>query len=709
MSEPHRELRTVSPRRDLCIAVVLFAVGAFAGMVYSASWGGKAQFWQNTTFMQSLMWACGRGFENPRVSQVPGLEAFLNGDTDSFDCGCIPGDADVLPRDTRGMTYDEIDAYHPQPDFHGFLAWQRYHRYLVWTVAWLWRVLGVSWSALTPLCGVLCGLTAVALYGLFRLAAGRWLATLFALLVTVSPLHLEQVPHIRDYSKAPFILIALLFMGLLVKRSRSARATLAIAILCGASIGIGVGFRTDVLICAPAFPVVALIFLPGSLRATWRLRFGAVVAFLAVAGVAGLPVLLELFREAGHFAHVAILGLLHYCDARLGVGSPLYELGDPFSDYYVLSVVQSFSERTTGWMPPTRVMSAEYHEATQQFLHTYVATFPGDMLLRAYASVLRVVDELRVNFHEPQPAGITNAFLGMVYTWYAALTRYLLVGGRYTVALALLALAARNVRLACAALFLLLYFAGYPAIQFTLRHAFHLEFISYWMVALLLAGLWRIVRRPECWTIRAESMRGVLRGAVRAGAFAAVAALVLWLPLAGLRAYQEAKVRTMLETYAEVAGRDPIPPCWPQTEPVSDENVLLRFPCFSWSEGIEGADALAHSEYRYLRLEIAPGPEAIPVTFVFEAKDPEHWDFTRTLTVPPASGRSGTAIMYFPVYWRRGGSEFAGVRIDASHQKALRRVHEILGGGELDHVPIWLTCVLPPGWEDMPLYERLTR
>lgn len=702
MSEAPREPHAACLRRDLWIAAVLFAIGAFAGMLYSASWGGKPQFWQNTTFMQSLMWACGRGFENPRVSQVPGLEAFLNGETDSFDCSCIPGGVDVLPRDTSGMTYDEIDAYHPQPDFHGFLAWQRYHLYLVWTVAWLWRVLGVSWSALTPLCGVLCGLTAAALYGLFRLAAGRKLAALFALLVIVSPLHLEQVPHIRDYSKAPFILLALLFMGLLVKRPRGARMTLMIAVLCGVTIGIGIGFRTDVLICAPAFPVVALIFMPGPFRATWRLRLGAMAAFTAVTGVIGLPVLIELVRESGHFAHVAILGLLHYCDARLGAGSPLYELGDPFSDYYVLSLVQSFSERTAGWMPPARVMSAEYHEATQHFLRAYVTTFPGDMLLRAYASVLRVVDELRVNLHEPQPTGVTNAFLTTVYAWYASLTQCLLVGGRYTVVLALFALAARNVRLACAALFLLLYFAGYPAIQFTLRHAFHLEFISYWAVALLLAGAWRITRRGESWRIDAARARGLFRGLMRAAAFAAVAALALWLPLAGLRTYQETKVRPMVTECAKGGSS-------PQTTiiedlPEGDAWVRLMPPDrSSLNPGTRVREQYIESEY--LALKFLPEQAAIPVTFVFTAEDTEHWDFTRTIDVPPGEGVSGMTQVLFPIYYGPQNS-FAGIRMKSRDVPALKGVYRVERTAE---APFWLTCILPPGWEERPLYQTLTR
>ena len=680
-------------RADVWLAVLLFAAGACCAMVYSATWGGHAQFWQNVTFMQSLMWACGRGFENPRVSDVPGLDAFLNGDTDTFDCGCIPDDVEFLPRDTRGMSYDEIDAYHPQPDFHGFLAWQRYHVYLVWAVAFLWQVLGVSWSALTPLSGLLYGLSSLAIYGLFRLAAGRALAACCTLLLIVSPLHLEQAPHLRDYSKAPFILLALFLVGVLLRRRRSDAATLGLAGLCGALIGLGAGFRTDVLICVPIFPVMALLLFSGSLWETWRLRLGALAAFATGVAVFGFPVLLEVLREAGHFAHVAILGLLHYCDARLGVGSRVYELGDPFSDYYVLSMVQAYSDRISGWMPATRVMSAEYHEATQHFLRAYVSQFPADLLLRAYASVLRVLDELRVSAHDPAPAGITNAFLTWFYHAYAVIMHYVLLGGRYTAALALLFLAARNVRLACAALALLLYFAGYPAIQFTLRHAFHLEFVSLWAVALLLHASWQAARgRRDLWRAGATAL---IRPTVRAAAFTVVATAVVLVPLFLLRVYQTHRVRPMIDACATGA----LIPLETAAETLSDGSFLLRFPEITPDTGREAAPVTA----RYLVLRRRPGAAPVTATFLFRARDREHWDFTRTLELPGDS--DAFTRQCFPVYV---GPEnvFEGVRMDAAAREAIEGAYLLADAAK---IPLWLTLTLVENIPQVAYTQSLTR
>ena len=219
--------------REAFAAGVLFVAAAVTGMVYQASWGGHPQFWQNTTFTQGLMWVCGHGYVNPMVPDVPGLAAFLDSGTDCFDCGAIPEGVRVLPADVSGMTFEEVDAYHPQAQFPGFLAWQRYHLYLVWAVALCWWVFGVCWSSLTPLAGVLYGASVASAYGVFRAGMGRRLAVAAALLFMVSPLHLEMLPHLRDYSKAPFLVCALMLLAWLVRRGRGWRVTLGLAALGG--------------------------------------------------------------------------------------------------------------------------------------------------------------------------------------------------------------------------------------------------------------------------------------------------------------------------------------------------------------------------------------------------------------------------------------------------------------------------------------------
>lgn len=688
---------------DVWTAAVLFAVGAAAAMVYNATWGGVPLFWQNTTFMQGIMWSCGHGFENPMVSDIPGLEPFLDSRTDCFDCAAIPENVRVLPHDTRGMSFEEIDAYHPQDQFPGFLAWQRYHFYLVWAVTLCWWAMGsVCWSALTPLCGLLYGAAVAAAYGLFRLGMRRPLALLCAMLFLVSPLHLQMVPHIRDYAKAPFILSALLIMGCLIKYPMRARWVLLLSAACGALTGIGVGFRTDLAICVPAFIVVALVFLPGPLRSTALWRVLAATVFMAAFILAGYPVLVEVFKESGHFAHVTLLGFLKYCDDRLGVGAPLYHLGDPYTDFYLANVVQSYMHRIHGVMPPTHVMMPEYHEATQRFLSEYLKVFPADIVLRAYASVLRVLDEMHPHLYHPWPAGITNQFLCRLYEARAALLDHLPGGGRYYAGAALILLASRNLRWAFAALFLLLYFAGYPAMQFNLRHAFHLEFLSLWATAFLLQAVWIAARRRnthEDFSAKpVRRYRGVL---ARVVIFLVGAAAIIVTPLAVLRPYQHEQLGRLIDgvTHATLQQlpvlRDPAPP----------SDVLFRLPGFAAVETLPPDDAQWPTHYEYLAVELENRETDVPVTFVYNAEDREHFDYTRTVIVPANPATAGPTRLYFPLYYSRE-ARFVGVSVPAALQDRVKGFYRVAGA---EKTPLWLTLILPTDGTSQVRHQTFTR
>src|SRR5439155_198290 len=80
-------------------------------------------------------------------------------------------------------------------------------RYLMLTVSWTWRLQGrVAWSALTPLFALLYGITIVLAYLIFRQGIGRPLSAMAACALAVSTLHLNNLPHLRDYAKAPFVL-----------------------------------------------------------------------------------------------------------------------------------------------------------------------------------------------------------------------------------------------------------------------------------------------------------------------------------------------------------------------------------------------------------------------------------------------------------------------------------------------------------------------
>ncbi len=672
------------------LTAALFVTAAFAGGVYQASWGGLPQFWQNTTFMQGILWVCGHGFENPMVSDVPGLEDFIDYRTDCFECSAIPGNVRVLPHDTRGMSFEEIDAYHPQEQFPGFLAWQRYHLYLVLAVTCCWWLLGVCWSSLTPLAALLYGTTVCAAYGLFRLGMRRALAACCAILLLISPLHLQMTPHLRDYAKAPFLLVALLIMGHLVKAAPTRRRLWGYSLLCGAVIGIGTGFRTDLAIAFPAFFVMLLFVRQGR-----GARAMAALLFTLAFAASGYPILREVFREAGHFCHVALLGFLTYCDERLGVSGGWYHLGGPYSDFYIANVVQCYMERVHGSMPPTHVMMPEYHEATQRFFMEFVKTFPADLVLRACASVLRVLDEMRIDPAQPYPAGITNEFLCRFYEARAFLLDQVPAGGRYYALAALLLLACADLRWAFAALFVLLYFAGYPAIQFNLRHAFHLEFLTLWAGGFLIQNLIHVVtaahpHRPENVLSRLSLGGAALRCAV----FLLASALGLAALWSGACVVQRFTVGRLVGQAAAL----PLQELAHETAAAADGNEFIRLP------GFAQPDPAVPVQGEYLVVELKGADAVVPITFVYEAEDREHFDYTRT--VHAQLGRhGGPTRLYFPLYFSPQ-SRFAGVRIAQSEADRITHVYRVEGA---DALPLWMTLCLPPDWAALPRHQWLTR
>src|SRR4029450_13222396 len=102
-------------------------------------------------------------------------------------------------------------------------------------------------------------------YGILRLTLTRSLALCaLAVSVTATP-NLMLVPQLRDYAKGPFLLAAMLILGAAVRWGSGLRRTLALAALCGAVVGIGLGFRNDLLLAIPPSLLTLAVLVPRSL------------------------------------------------------------------------------------------------------------------------------------------------------------------------------------------------------------------------------------------------------------------------------------------------------------------------------------------------------------------------------------------------------------------------------------------------------------
>ena len=141
----------------------------------------------------------------------------------------------------------------------------------------------IGWLIIYPY-GVFFGAVIALSYGIFRLGMGHLLSTMCAFAFMVSSFHLSfLIPSIlRDYAKAPFILAVILIIGLMIKEPLEKARLLTLSAACGIVIGLGIGFRQDLIICILPFIVVLFLFLPGPLLTNTKIKFAALMIFIMV-------------------------------------------------------------------------------------------------------------------------------------------------------------------------------------------------------------------------------------------------------------------------------------------------------------------------------------------------------------------------------------------------------------------------------------------
>ena len=672
-------------RAELLTAGGIALFAAAVGMVFTASWGRTPHFYQEV-FGPAVMWACGRGFVEPAPGRCASLDAFLNPDVhaghppevDRFACGDLPADLE-----TRPLQY-----------------FQQAHRYLLFAAALAWKLFGVAWSALIPLYGILYGVAAASLYGLFRLGMGRVWASAGVLLLVVSPVQLNNLVRLRDYAKAPFLLGALFLMALLVARPLSRRARLGVCAAGGLWLGVGLGFRMDVSVALPAFAMCVLVFLSGPLRRTWPDR---VLGVLLLAGgymALGAPMLAAQGGSAKY--HYFLMGQAEIYDQRLGVGGAPYQAVHRYFDSEALAVVQAHAYNTRGKPQHYDFFTPEHDAMGREVVRRMLHMFPADQMTRALAAIVRTVDELGSGEDNAAPREITNTFVRRLYVLHARLLGLLTRYGRYAIAAALLLLAAHRLRLAFAAFFLVLYFAGYGAIQFASRHYFHMQFLSLWPVLFLAAAgvhgmtAAHVSAARARWRQPAAMMPALCRMLVFAGVAVTAAAAPLW----GLRWIQDQRVGTLLRQY------DALP-----TEPLDTvavprgEQVLVTAPSLP---------QLPPPGERYFSFELLVAEfdtSGGDTPFMVVGDGNMHENAITWGGVLPRSG-SGTTRVYFPAYaalWDKAGrswSRFAGIELAPEHVPRLVRVGRATKPEDL---PLLLTVTRPAQPERESLHQTFTR
>lgn len=631
-----------------------------------------------THFGASVMLACGRGFVNPASSEIPALDDFLNGKSGAFAPSSLPQEVHTIGMDP----------------FVGC------HRYLFYVVGLLWRGLGISWEHLKVLNVLFYGVMAVLLYAMFRLGMNPVFSLVMSALFLVTPGPIDVLPYLRDFSKAIFIYGVVFLLGFLMRRPVTGRRLLWMSLLLGTLIGLGLGFRQDMLIALP--PALATLLLGVRAEDGWGIRRRILACLLLLLPFYALasPIFAVMRQEGPLSYHHIATGFASVCESGLPLEQASYQRMYAPDDAVVHAAYTSYAYRREGVDHPITPWGFEAATAARGYVLETMRTFPADMLLRGYAATLWALGMTPsdVYRHEVSPYEMSSVPLVRRLAIFElpveqAVFRWM----KFIVPMVLLLISLSNFRMALGVLLFTLYLCGYTSLQFQPRHNFHLGFVPFWFLGFILnaplqTGLILIRQRGQS---IAGRFKGVWLPALGRGlGFGALATLLLLGPLFAARAWQYRSAGAIREHCAqapceamavkqEPAGEDVlfrVEQDTPETIQMSSAplpfslsalGIVLLPPFLSAATGeafiaacsgeaLPALPAPSGPDLRseYWVAEFASEGRQFDVKLAYDTDNP--WDnFSRTLVLHPSQPQKMERLRYFfPVYEYRSGSQY---------------------------------------------------
>ncbi|MFM1921309.1 MAG: hypothetical protein RLZZ303_2943, partial [Candidatus Hydrogenedentota bacterium] len=353
--------------------LALLLLTCWIGLPTLKDWRGPAFTLTNELYIPSAMFAVGEGFIRPPVDEIPGMREFMYP---------VEGDAAWNPG--------------PLPETYSRTNWdtyERYHRYLIYAMGIVWRVFGVSWVSAKILAIGLYAAATLMVYAMFRLGTNRFLAFAGAALFAAAPAVVENVFNIRDFSKAPFLIALFGLCCYLFFERRPLRQYLLAALLAGVVIGVGLGFRRDLLIAIPPALMVTLLARLEAPGIAWRIRLAGVAVLLLSMLITSLPIV-STFRDRGSLAaHDIVMGLSTVGDDQMGLNRASYERVPVKHDLFASGIAGDFARRKLLGDDPAYADSYVYPSESfkAMYVRENIRTFPADMLLRGWGATLQIL------------------------------------------------------------------------------------------------------------------------------------------------------------------------------------------------------------------------------------------------------------------------------------------------------------------------------
>lgn len=642
---------------------ILVAATTFSIALLAYNWelrlGIKPSFYQSY-YEPAVRMACGQPFGiDPSGKMTDEMRRFLKTEQQALSCeSVIP--VQNLERNPQSRVW-----------YYQFVA-----------SAQIWKITGISWPALEGFSAVLLAIAAIMVYALFRLFMPIPIAATLAV-VSILP-GLRILPYLRDMSKAPFILAGLFVTVWLVVRTPTRLRLCSAMAALGVWLGIGYGFRPDVLIVLPLLIVTIFFFRPVPLKT--RLLDG-VLATVILSGTfiaAASPVFSAFNANVGSCTwHVALLGLSEFNTRLLGVLPADYSLLVHYHDDFVWSSVESYGERVLS-LPSVGYCTSLYDQASKALYFDLFRTFPGDFMTRGLATAQQVIGSGFWGFPWDKLTPTLDAF----FASNRAFIQGAFIGG--WAAIVLIALA-RNVRVGLFSIFALAYLGSYPVIQFELRHYFHITFLTW-----LPAGI------AMAWVTRTENRNlgawiAAIRSLCPAAWIRAISILITMIVIGcavylGVRHYQTTAVRRLFEHYLKATGGEAVV----SSKYVQEDNAILTI------SAPERSGQNMHNG-RMLRLDIG-GPNctsgAKKIAVELSGPDPGY-AFKKEFVFNFSPFRPH-ATVFVPAYFQQQRLTTLSLVLPQQNVGCVEHA-TWLRSGELPS--LWMLATLYPDWRESRLYQ----
>lgn len=636
--------RNIRLRTDFLFVCILFLLACYVANNFLVTFRGNGEFYQKQ-FAPAVLQACGHGFVNP-ATLPPALSKFLSLQQSTFDCSQLP--QKITPTALNGL---QISVH-----------------YLMSSMAIIWGLSQISWANALWLNIILFGLTIAGSYCVFRLGMSRFIASLGTTMLIFSAFHLSYLPQLRDYSVAPFVIWFMFSLGLLVTRSWPFKNLLILVLSTGILLGIEFGFRGDLLICVPFYLCAIFFFIPKAPTINWKEKLTLSFIFCGAFFVTSAPVLIPLHHQGSNMAHVIILGLMSPFTEALNLQSPVgYFLGHIYSDGYVQTIIDEYGQQILHHSP-VGVSSPGYEQVGMSYLLEYYKNYPADVLIRFYSSIKKIIWPQQIIM--PGALWLNWANKVVICDWFLTFAPWI----------TFIILAFYRLRLALFYCLFLVFFAGYPVLQFHPRHYFYLELLNLWCVGFVLQWIVFLCTSSK------QKTKNIWQSICLnwASVFALISGVLLlgWIALWGAREYQTQHLQELFTHYQHVEKK---PLSTKELDLGDQKKILITIPFKPNDIGI----------YLDLKLSAKCSKKGLNIAF----------KFNKILNGNPSmhfylQNYGHEAQLYVPIYPQLN---FLGIEIDRNDRACIANITELKPDTKITLRPVvWM----PTNWRQQKLYQQ---